>query len=80
LLTVLIAIVLTIMKEKLLRAIVDSNPITISALAKKLKINRIYLSGYLQALEDNGELHSKNIGAARVYLINRIHNKERDNK
>lgn len=59
------------MKDKLLRTIIDSNPITISALAKKLKVNRIYLSGYLQALEDNGELESKSIGVAKIYLINR---------
>ena len=58
------------MKEKVKKAISDNNPITISALAKKLKVNRIYLAGYLQALEDNGELESKNIGSAKVYLIN----------
>jgi DNA-binding MarR family transcriptional regulator len=67
------------MKDKILKAINDSNPITISALAKKLKINRIYLSGYLKALEDNGELLSKNIGVAKIYLISEHRAKENHN-
>lgn len=56
------------LKKKVLDNINDDS-YTISELAKKLKLNRVFLSGYLKALEDNGELVSKNIGTAKVYKI-----------
>lgn len=59
------------MRNKILKNITIFSPITISALAIKLKINRIFLSGYLQALEDSGEVKSKTVGAAKVYQINK---------
>jgi predicted transcriptional regulator len=63
------------LKKRVLKIINDNDSITISELADKLKLNRVFLSGYLQALEENGELSSKNIGTAKVFRINKI-NKE----
>ena len=37
-------------------------------LARKLSVNRTYLSGYLKALEDQGYVKSKRIGPAKVYF------------
>ena len=38
-------------------------------LAKQLKVNRTFLAGYLEALEDQGRVRSKKIGPAKVYFI-----------
>ena len=40
----------------------------IKELAKKLGVNRIFLSGYLKALENQGYVKSKKIGPAKVYF------------
>ena len=40
----------------------------IKELARKLGVNRIFLSGYLKALESQGYIRSKQIGPARVYF------------
>jgi len=37
-------------------------------LARKLGVNRTYLAGYLQALEDQGYVRSERIGSARGYF------------
>jgi len=63
------------LKNRVIKIIKENDSITISELADKLKLNRVFLSGYLQALEENGELISKNIGTAKVFRINKL-NKE----
>jgi len=60
------------LKNKVMEIIKENDSITISELADKLKLNRVFLSGYLQALEENGELISKNIGTAKVFRINKL--------
>jgi predicted transcriptional regulator len=40
-------------------------------LAKKLGVNRIFLAGYLKALENQGYVKSKRIGPAKVYFSNK---------
>lgn len=45
-------------------------------LAKKLKVNRIFLSGYLKALENQGYVKSKRIGPAKVYFNNKVRSDE----
>ena len=37
-------------------------------LAKKLGVNRTFLAGYLNALENQGYVKSKRIGPAKVYF------------
>jgi predicted transcriptional regulator len=37
-------------------------------LAKKLGVNRTFLAGYLEALENQGYVKSKRIGPAKVYF------------
>lgn len=48
---------------------------TIKELAKKLKVNRSFLAGYLKALEDQGYVRSKDVGPARVYFNNKVSSK-----
>jgi predicted transcriptional regulator len=40
----------------------------IQKLASELKINRTFLAGYLNALENQGYVKSKRIGPAKVYF------------
>jgi len=40
----------------------------VKELASQLKVNRTFLSGYLEALENQGQLKSKKIGPAKVYF------------
>ena len=40
----------------------------VKELATELGVNRTYLAGYLQALEDMGYVKSRNIGPARAYF------------
>jgi len=42
----------------------------VKELAQELKVNRTFLAGYLEALEDQGYLKSKKIGPAKVYFQN----------
>jgi DNA-binding MarR family transcriptional regulator len=41
---------------------------SVKELAKRLNVNRTFLSGYLMALEDQGHLRSKEIGPAKIYF------------
>jgi predicted transcriptional regulator len=44
---------------------------TIKDLAKKLGVNRTFLAGYLEALENQDYIKSKRIGPAKVYFSNK---------
>ena len=51
--------------------LLEKNPgQTIKELAKQLKLNRSFLSGYLKAMEVQSSVRSKEIGPARVYFVN----------
>ena len=41
---------------------------SVKELAKRLKVNRTFLAGYLKALENQGYIESKKIGPATVYF------------
>jgi len=41
---------------------------TVKQLAEELSVNRTFLSGYLEALENDGRVKSKRIGPAKVYF------------
>lgn len=47
---------------------VRSHPMSISALATKLKIRREFLAGYLAALADLGRIKPLPVGKALVYV------------
>jgi len=40
---------------------------SVKELSIKLKVNRTFLSGYLKAMEDEGDVESRKVGPARVY-------------
>ena len=57
------------LKVKILK-LLDENPgQSVKELARQLKVNRSFVAGYLQALEDQGYVRSKRIGPAKVYFI-----------
>ncbi len=41
---------------------------TVKDLAKRLEVNRQFMSGYLAALEDRGEVVCRRAGPARIYF------------
>ena len=43
---------------------------SVKEMANHLEVNRVFLSGYLRAMEDQGYIKSKKIGPARVYFNN----------
>jgi predicted transcriptional regulator len=45
--------------------------LSVKKFAEKLRLNRIYLSGFLDALELQGLVRSKRIGPARAYFPNK---------
>ena len=58
-------------KSRLLGIINKDSRMTITELSGMLKVNKMYLSGYLKALEDTNLVKSKKIGPSLVYCINR---------
>mgnify|MGYP000338941877 FL=1 len=57
--------------EKILELLKRNPGQSIKEIAKQLKVNRSFVAGYLQALEDQGYVKSKKIGPARIYFLNR---------
>ena len=54
--------------EKIIRLLEKDPGQSVKELARKLGVNRVFLSGYLQALENQGYVRSKRIGPARAYF------------
>jgi predicted transcriptional regulator len=51
-----------------IRALLDEVPgQSVKELATKLNVNRTFLAGYLQAMEDQGYVSSRSVGPARMY-------------
>jgi len=57
---------------KIIKSLENDPGQTVKGLAKKLGVNRTFLAGYLEALENQGYVKSKRIGPAKVYFINRL--------
>jgi predicted transcriptional regulator len=57
---------------KIIRLLEEDPGQAVKDLAKKLGVNRIFLAGYLEALENQGYVRSKRIGPAKVYFINKL--------
>ena len=55
------------LKRDILKAL--ANPMSVSALAQSLGMQRNELTGYLKALEDLGLVKSTMIGRAKVYSV-----------
>ena len=56
------------LKTKITKLLEEDSGQSVKELAEKLGINRIFLAGYLKALEDYGYVKSKKIGPAKVYF------------
>ena len=51
---------------RIIKLLEDDPGQLVKDLARKIRVNRPYLAGYLEALEDQGHVKSKRIGLARV--------------
>jgi len=56
------------LRSKIVKLLDEDPGQTVKELAKQLKVNRTFLAGYLEALEDQGQVKSKKIGPAKVYF------------
>ncbi len=52
--------------------------LSVKVFAEKLGLNRIYLSGFLDALELQGSVSSKRIGPARAFFLARDINRKKE--
>lgn len=49
--------------------IIKERPISVSELARKLKMRRDFLAGYLESMRDRGMLRKIAVGKAHVYQL-----------
>ena len=56
------------LKSRITKLLEEDSGQSVKELAEKLGINRIFLAGYLKALEDQGYVKVKRIGPAKVYF------------
>lgn len=54
------------LKKKILNLIKD-DPISVSELARKLKLRREFVSGYLEAMKQDGVVRVIQVGKSKVY-------------
>lgn len=54
------------LKKKILNLIKD-DPISVSELARQLKLGREFVTGYLEAMRQAGEVKVINVGKSKVY-------------
>ncbi|MFP3131267.1 MAG: winged helix-turn-helix domain-containing protein [Nitrososphaeria archaeon] len=54
--------------DRMLRLLEKNSGQPVQELARKLKINKTFLAGYLKTLENQGYVKSKKIGPAKVYF------------
>ena len=57
------------LKTKITKLLEEDSGQSVKELAEKLGINRIFLAGYLKALEDQGYVKVKRIGPAKGLLL-----------
>lgn len=65
---------ITISKKEVLEAIKVHNPATLPEIIDSLQKNKMFVSGYLLALEHEGVIKSKEVGTSIIFLV---HEKER---
>lgn len=49
--------------------VLRERPISVSELARKLKLRRDFLAGYLESMRERGKLRVVQVGRANVYQI-----------
>ena len=55
--------------EKKLLSTLSGRLLSVSQIAKELKINRAVAAGYLEALRNQGKLELYRVGKANVYMV-----------
>jgi len=55
--------------EKRILDLLETRLLSVSQIAKELKINRAVASGYLEALRNQGKLEFYKVGRSNVYIV-----------
>ncbi len=55
--------------ERRILDLLDKRLLSVSQVAKELKINRAIASGYLEALKNQGKLELYKVGRSNVYIL-----------
>ena len=55
--------------EKRIMDLLSDKLLSVSQIAKELKINRVLASGYLEALRNQGKLDLFRVGRSNVYIV-----------
>ena len=57
--------------ENRIIALLEKKLLSVSQIAKELKINRVVAGGYMEALRNQGKLELYKVGRSNVYIIAR---------
>ncbi|MEM2111973.1 MAG: hypothetical protein QXX08_08890 [Candidatus Bathyarchaeia archaeon] len=60
------------LSEKVKKILLKTPGLSIKEIAKAVDINRQFMSGFLTAMEEKGEVCSRKVGPARIYFNNRV--------
>jgi len=60
------------MGEETLFKMLKERPMSVSELARKLNMRREFLTGYLEALRDKGQVQRISVGRSHVYLPTQV--------
>ena len=61
---------ININKSQIIETLREISPASVSEVAEKLKINKMFISGYLCALDEVGIIKSKKSGNSILYSLN----------
>jgi len=62
-----------------IEGLLEKDPgLSVKAIAEELGLNRVYIAGFLNALELEGHIRSKQIGPARVYFLEEASDSKKD--
>ena len=55
--------------ERMKSSLMSQPGLTVMDLASRLEVNRQFMSGFLSALEEHGEVYHRQVGPARIYFL-----------
>ena len=60
------------LSEKIKSLLLKTPGLSVKELARASQVNRQFMSGFLMALEERGEIYSRKVGPARIYFNNEV--------
>lgn len=58
------------LSEKVKRLLSKTPGLSVKEIARALDVNRQFMSGFLTAIEEKGEVYSRKVGPARIFFNN----------